>query len=71
MMRYFDCAIKIKWSKQSAELNTKLIVLVPFCRTLANQRQTSAAKKALELFRTHVSDLAALAGGKAHPSMGM
>eukprot|EP00985_Skeletonema_marinoi_P031043 scaffold35691_cov80-Skeletonema_marinoi.AAC.1 len=56
---------------ESTELVTKLTILVPICRTLANQRQTSAAEKALELFKTHVSDPATLAGKKAHPSMSM
>eukprot|EP00985_Skeletonema_marinoi_P017318 scaffold9423_cov88-Skeletonema_marinoi.AAC.3 len=54
---------------EATELVTKLTILTPICRTLINQRQTSAAKKALELFKTHVSDPAALAGKKAHPSM--
>jgi len=31
----------------------------------------SAAKKAPELYRTHVSDPVALAGGKVHPVLGM
>ena len=52
---------------QATELCTKLTILTPICRTLAKQRQSSTAKKALELCRTHVSDPAALAGGKAHP----
>jgi len=56
---------------EATELVSKLTILTPICRTLANQRQTSAAKKALELFKTHVSDPAALAGSKAHPSMSM
>uniref|UniRef100_A0A7S2LV68 Uncharacterized protein n=1 Tax=Skeletonema marinoi TaxID=267567 RepID=A0A7S2LV68_9STRA len=56
---------------ESTELLTKLTILTPICRTLTNQTQTSAAKKALELYRTHVSDPVALAGGKAHPVLGM
>eukprot|EP00985_Skeletonema_marinoi_P027737 scaffold23234_cov104-Skeletonema_marinoi.AAC.4 len=56
---------------EATELVTKLTILTPICRTLINQRQTSAAKKARELFRTHVSDPAALAGSKAHPALGM
>mmetsp|Transcript_4353 Transcript_4353/g.6068 ORF Transcript_4353/g.6068 Transcript_4353/m.6068 type:complete len:329 (+) Transcript_4353:382-1368(+) len=56
---------------EATELVTKLTILTPVCRTLVNQRQLSASKKAHELFRTHVSDPAALAGGKAHPSMSM
>eukprot|EP00984_Skeletonema_dohrnii_P021452 scaffold10724_cov112-Skeletonema_dohrnii-CCMP3373.AAC.3 len=56
---------------EATELVTKFTILGPICRTLANQRQTSDAKKALELLRTHVSDPAALAGGKAHPVLGM
>eukprot|EP00984_Skeletonema_dohrnii_P001296 scaffold401_cov144-Skeletonema_dohrnii-CCMP3373.AAC.7 len=56
---------------ESTELLTKLTILVPICRTLINQRQTSAAKEALELFKEHVSDPAALAGKKAHPAMSM
>eukprot|EP00984_Skeletonema_dohrnii_P020060 scaffold9695_cov74-Skeletonema_dohrnii-CCMP3373.AAC.3 len=56
---------------EATELVTKSTILGPICRTLANQRQTSAAEKALELFKTHVSDPATLAGKKAHPSMSM
>jgi len=55
----------------ATELLTKLNVLIPICRTLAKQRQSSTAKKALELYRTHVSDPVALAGGKVHPSASM
>jgi len=55
---------------EATELLTKFTILIPICRTLANQRKTSAAKKALELYRTHVSDPLALAGGKAHPALG-
>eukprot|EP00984_Skeletonema_dohrnii_P011683 scaffold4689_cov142-Skeletonema_dohrnii-CCMP3373.AAC.4 len=55
---------------EATELVSKLSILTPICRTLINQRQPSAAKKALELFRTHVSDPAALAGEKAHPGLG-
>ncbi len=53
----------------ATELVTKLVALIPICRTLANQGQTSTAKKALELLRCHVADPAALAGSKAHPSL--
>jgi len=56
---------------EATELVSKLNTLTPICRTLINQRQTSAANKALELFRTHLSDPAALAGGKARPSASM
>jgi len=56
---------------EATELVTKLTILIPICRTLANQRETSTAEKALELFKTHVSDPAARAGGKAHPAMGL
>ena len=56
---------------EATELLTKLVTLTPICRTLANQKQSSAAKKALELYRTHVSDPVALAGGKVHPVLGM
>jgi len=55
---------------QATEQVTKFTILIPICRTLANQRNTSNAKKALELYRTHVSDPVALAGGKAHPALG-
>eukprot|EP00984_Skeletonema_dohrnii_P035563 scaffold35477_cov161-Skeletonema_dohrnii-CCMP3373.AAC.1 len=55
---------------KATELVTKFTILIPICRTLANQRQSSAAKKALELYRTHVSDPVTLAGGKAHPALG-
>eukprot|EP00984_Skeletonema_dohrnii_P024757 scaffold13890_cov76-Skeletonema_dohrnii-CCMP3373.AAC.2 len=55
---------------EATELLTKFTILIPICRTLVKQRQTSAAKKALELYRTHVSDPVALAGGKAHPALG-
>ncbi|KAL7436292.1 hypothetical protein ACHAXM_005115 [Skeletonema potamos] len=54
---------------EATELVTKLTLLTPICRVLANQRQTSTAKKALELFRKHVADPAAVAGNKAHPSV--
>lgn len=47
---------------------TELAILTPICRTLASQGQS---KRALELFRTHVADPAALAGTKAHPLLGM
>eukprot|EP00984_Skeletonema_dohrnii_P018145 scaffold8397_cov104-Skeletonema_dohrnii-CCMP3373.AAC.2 len=56
---------------EATELVTKHLILIPICRTLAHQRQTSAAKKALELYRTHVFDPAALVGGKGHPALGM
>ena len=52
---------------EATELVTKATILIPICRTLINQRQTSAAKKALELFRSHIADPATLAGKKAHP----
>jgi hypothetical protein len=52
---------------EATELVTKWTLLTPICRVLANQRQTSTAKKALELFRKHIADPAALAGSKAHP----
>eukprot|EP00984_Skeletonema_dohrnii_P028062 scaffold17881_cov148-Skeletonema_dohrnii-CCMP3373.AAC.6 len=52
---------------EATELVTKATILIPICRTLLNQRQTSAAKKALELFRSHIADPATLAGKKAHP----
>eukprot|EP00985_Skeletonema_marinoi_P020661 scaffold12338_cov77-Skeletonema_marinoi.AAC.1 len=55
---------------EATELVTRHIVLIPICRTLAKQRQTSNAKKALVLYRTHVSDPVTLAGGKAHPALG-
>mmetsp|Transcript_16690 Transcript_16690/g.33517 ORF Transcript_16690/g.33517 Transcript_16690/m.33517 type:complete len:800 (-) Transcript_16690:318-2717(-) len=55
---------------EAIELVTKSTILTPICRTLAKQRQSGAAKKALELYRTHVSDPATLAGGKAHPALG-
>eukprot|EP00985_Skeletonema_marinoi_P026020 scaffold19749_cov100-Skeletonema_marinoi.AAC.1 len=48
---------------EAIELVTKSTILTPICRTLAKQRQSGAAKKALELYRTHVSDPVALAGG--------
>ena len=52
----------------ATELVTKFNVLLPICRTWANQGgQTSTVKRALELYRNHVADPAALAGGKAHP----
>jgi hypothetical protein len=54
---------------EAKELATKQCLLAPICRVLANQRQTSTAKKALELFRKHVADPAAVAGSKAHPSV--
>jgi len=54
---------------EATELVTKLHLLIPICRVLANQRQTSTAKKALELFRKHVADPFAVAGSKAHPSL--
>jgi hypothetical protein len=56
---------------EATELVTKLTILTPICRTLINQRQTSAAKKAIELYKSHVYDPAALAGEKAHPAMSM
>ena len=56
---------------EAIELVTKSTILTPICRTLAKQRQSGAAKKALELYRTHVSDPVALAGGKVHPSASM
>lgn len=54
---------------EATELITKLTILGPICCTLANQRQASTTKQALELFRTHIADPAALAVSKAHPSM--
>jgi len=56
---------------EATELVTKSTILTPICRTLAKQRQSGAAKKALELYRTHVSDPVALAGGKVHPAASM
>ncbi len=56
---------------EATELATKLAVLTPICRTLASRGQNSTAKRALELFRTHVADPAALAGSEAHPCLGM
>jgi len=56
---------------EATELVTKLNVLTPICRVMASQGQASTAKKALELFRNHVSDPAALAGNKAHPCLVM
>eukprot|EP00985_Skeletonema_marinoi_P013054 scaffold6441_cov128-Skeletonema_marinoi.AAC.1 len=56
---------------EAIDLVTKSTILTPICRTLAKQRQSGAAKKALELYRTHVSDPVALAGGKVHPSSSM
>ena len=55
---------------EATELLTKLQLLFPVCRVMANQGQKSTAQKALELFRDHVSDPAALAGNKAHPGLG-
>jgi hypothetical protein len=54
---------------EATDLATKQNLLIPICRVLANQRQTSTAKKALELFRKHVADPAAAAGSKAHPAL--
>ena len=58
---------------EATELVSKLNTLTPICRTLAHQRETSAAEKALGLYRTHVSDPATLAcaGGKVRPALGM
>ncbi len=56
---------------EATELVTKLTILTPICRTLVSQGQTSTAKKALELFRSHIADPAELAGSKAHPALGM
>ncbi len=56
---------------KATELVTKHGILIPICRTLANQGQISSAKRALELYRNHVADPAALAGSKAHPCLCM
>ncbi len=56
---------------EATELVTKLTILTPICRTLASQGRTSTANKALELFRSHIANPAALAGSKAHPALGM
>ncbi len=55
---------------EATELLSKLQLLFPVCLTMASQGQQSTAKRALELFRTHVSDPAVLAGSKAHPGLG-
>jgi len=52
---------------EATELLTKCAVLIPICLVMANQGQTSTAQKGMDLFRTHVSDPAVLAGSKAHP----
>jgi hypothetical protein len=67
MMRHLDRTILPEI--EATELVTKLCLLSPICSVLANQRQPSTAKKALELLRTHVADPAAVAGSKAHPSV--
>ena len=55
---------------EATELISKLNTLTPICRTLASQGQISTAKKALELFRSHIADPAALLRGKLHPALG-
>eukprot|EP00984_Skeletonema_dohrnii_P026131 scaffold15425_cov141-Skeletonema_dohrnii-CCMP3373.AAC.4 len=59
---------------EATELVSKLNILAPICRTLINQRQASADKKALELYKSHVYDpwdTLAGAGGKVHPCFPM